>query len=184
MAAEVDRLRERGAKLETVERPAQRGDFVVMDFEGSIDGEPFAGGAARDQMPELGSGRLVPGFEEQLDGAGAGEERTVTVTFPEDYGAEQLAGREAEFAVTVKEVKAKELPEVDDELAEEAGFDTLEELRNDIHTRLSETEQRRIDAEFREAALDAAVAAATVDVPDALVDARAKELWDRMLHYL
>jgi trigger factor len=181
---EIDALRDRLARLDTVDRPAQQGDFLTIDYLGMIDGEAFAGGEGRDQLVELGSGRLIPGFEEQLEGASAGDERTVSVTFPEDYGAEQLAGREAEFAVTVKEVKAKELPEVDDELAEEAGFDTLEELRNDIRTRLSETEQRRIDAEFREAALDAAVAAATVDVPDALVDARAKELWDRMLHSL
>ena len=129
---EIERLRERSAKLETVDRPAGRGDFVVMDFAGSVDGTPFAGGEGRDQMVELGSGRLVPGFEEQLEGAGAGEERTVKVTFPEDYQAAELAGQEAEFAVTVKEVKAKDLPELDDELADEAGFDTLDELRDDI----------------------------------------------------
>ena len=181
---EIERLRERSAKLETVDRPAGRGDFVVMDFAGSVDGTPFAGGEGRDQMVELGSGRLVPGFEEQLEGAGAGEDRTVKVTFPEEYQAAELAGQEAEFAVTVKEVKAKDLPELDDELAEEAGFDTLDELREDIRTRIAETEGSRIEAEFREAALDAAVANATVEVPDALVEARSRELWDQMLHSL
>jgi trigger factor len=181
---EIERLRERGAKLETVDRPAQRGDFVVMDFVGSIGDEEFEGGTARDQMVELGSGRLVPGFEEQLEGAGAGEERTVTVTFPDDYQAENLAGQQATFAVTVKEVKAKDLPELDDELAEEAGFDTLDELREDIRGRIAEAETSRIEAEFREAALDAAVANATVDVPEALVEARSRELWDQMLHSL
>ena len=90
-----------------VGRAAEQGDFVVMDFLGSIDGTPFPGGEGRDQMVELGSGRLVPGFEEQLTGASAGEEKTVSITFPEDYGAEDLAGKQAEFAVTVKEVKAK-----------------------------------------------------------------------------
>jgi trigger factor len=135
-------------------------------------------------MVELGSGRLVPGFEEQLEGASAGEERTVTVTFPEDYGAEQLAGRQAQFAVTVKEVKAKELPELDDELAAEAGFDTLDELREDIRERLAERQAAQIEAEFREAALDSAVQNAKVDVPDALVEARARELWESMLHQL
>ena len=135
-------------------------------------------------MIELGSGRLVPGFEEQLTGATAGDERTVKITFPDDYGAEELAGQEAEFAVTVKEVKAKELPELDDDLAAEAGFDTLDELRDDIRERLAEGEERRIEAEFREAVLDAAVADATIDVPDALVEARARELWDQMLHSL
>ncbi len=184
ISEEIERLRERSAKLETVDRPAGRGDFVVMDFAGSVDGTPFAGGEGRDQMVELGSGRLVPGFEEQLEGAGAGEDRTVKLTFPEDYQAAELAGQEAEFAVTVKEVKAKDLPELDDELAAEAGFDTLDELRDDIRGRIAEAESSRIEAEFREAALDAAVANATIEVPDALVEARARELWDQMLHSL
>jgi trigger factor len=184
ISEEIDRLRERSAKLETVDRPAGRGDFVVMDFAGSVDGTPFAGGEGRDQMVELGSGRLVPGFEEQLEGASAGEDRTVKLTFPEDYQAAELAGQEAEFAVTVKEVKAKDLPELDDELAAEAGFDTLDELREDIRGRIAEAESSRIEAEFREAALDAAVANATVEVPDTLVEARARELWDQMLHSL
>ena len=184
VAEEVDRLRERSAKLETVDRAAARGDFVVMDFAGSVGGTPFAGGEGRDQMVELGSGRLVPGFEDQLEGAGAGEERTVKVTFPEDYQAEELAGQDAEFAVTVKEVKAKDLPELNDEFAEEAGFDTLDELRDDIRSRITESESSRIDAEFREAALDAAVANATIEVPEALVEARSRELWDQMMHSL
>ena len=184
ISEEIDHLRERSAKLETVERPAGRGDFVVMDFAGSVDGTPFAGGEGRDQMVELGSGRLVPGFEDQLEGASAGDDRTVKLTFPEDYQAAELAGQEAEFAVTVKEVKAKDLPELDDELAAEAGFDTLDELREDIRGRIAEAESSRIEAEFREAALDAAVANATVEVPDTLVEARARELWDQMLHSL
>ena len=182
--AEVERLRERSGRLETVERPAAEHDFVVMDYKGTLDGEPFAGGEGRDQMVELGSGRLVPGFEEQLTGATAGEQRTIRVTFPDDYGAEELAGKEAEFAVTVKEVKAKELPPVDDDLATEAGFDTLDELRVDIRERLAEAEDKRIEGEFREAVLDAAVAGATIDVPEALVEARARELWEQMLHSL
>jgi trigger factor len=182
--AEIERIRERSAKLDTVERAAAKGDFVVMDFAGSLDGEAFEGGEGRDQMVELGSGRLVPGFEDQLEGASAGDERTVSITFPDEYPAEELAGREAEFSVTVKEVKAKELPEVDDELAAEAGFDTLEELRADIRERMSEVQQARIEAEFREAALDSAVKNATVEIPDALVEARARELWDQMLHSL
>ena len=178
---EVENLRERLARLETVERPAQRGDFVVVDYRGAIDGEPFEGGEARDQPIELGSERLIPGFEDQLQGATAGEERTVTVTFPDDYGAEHIAGKTAEFAVTVKEVKAKELPDLDDDLASDAaGFDTLEELREDIRERLRQADEREVEAEFREAAVDAAVANATVDVPERLVEARARELWERL----
>lgn len=184
IAAEVDRLRERSARLDTVERPAASGDFVVMDYRGTLDGEAFAGGEGRDQMVELGSGRLVPGFEEQLEGSAAGDERTVSITFPDDYPAAELAGREAEFAVTVKEVKAKQLPPLDDDLAADAGFDTLDELREDVRTRLAESEEARIEAEFREAALDSAVKAAKVEVPEALAEARSRELWDQMLHSL
>jgi trigger factor len=182
---ELDALRERSARLETVDEPAGDTDFVVVDYRGMLDGEPFPGGEARDQLIELGSGRLVPGFEDQLRGARAGEERTVTITFPDDYGAEELQGREAEFAVTVNEVKRKELPELDDDFASDAaGFDTLDELREDIATKLREADEQRLDAEFREAVVDSVVREATVDVPDALVEARTRELWERMLHSL
>jgi trigger factor len=184
IGSELDSLRERSAKLESVDRQAQRGDFVVMDFAGTLEGVAFPGGEGRDQMIELGSGRLVPGFEEQLEGAVGGEDRTVKVTFPDDYPATELAGKEAEFAVNVREVKAKQLPELDDDLAAEAGFDTLDELREDIRSRLGEVETQRIEGEFREAALDAAVEAATVEVPEGLIEARARELWDSMLHSL
>jgi trigger factor len=182
---ELDALRERSARLETVEEPAGEKDFIVVDYRGMLDGEAFAGGEARDQLIELGSGRLVPGFEEQLVGAQAGDERTITITFPDDYGAEELRGRDAEFAVTVNEVKRKELPELDDEFASDAaGFDTLEELREDIRTKLRESDENRVEAEFREAVLDAVVNDATVEVPDALVEARAREMWERMMHSL
>ena len=136
--AELERLREALASLETVEREAADGDFVVMDFAGRIDGEAFEGGEARGHLLELGSGRLIPGFEEQLVGAGAGEERSVNVTFPDDYQAEQLAGKDAVFAVEVKEVKEKRLPELDDDFAVEAGgYDSLDELRAEIEERLA-----------------------------------------------
>jgi trigger factor len=182
---ELDALRERSARLETVDEPAGENDFIVMDYRGSLDGEPFEGGEARDQLIELGSGRLVPGFEEQLVGAKAGDERTVTITFPDDYGAEHLRGREAQFAVTVNEVKRKELPELDDEFASDAaGFDTLDELREDIRAKLREADESRVEAEYREAVLDAVVENAKVEVPDALVEARAREMWERMLHSL
>jgi trigger factor len=183
--AEIESLRERNARLETVEEAAGDGDFIVMDYLGSVDGEPFAGGEGRDQLIELGSGRLVPGFEDQLRGASAGEERTVTITFPADYGAEELAGKQAEFAVTVKEVKRKDLPELDDDFASDAaGFDTLAELREDVGAKLREADENRIEAEFREAVLDAVVKESKVEIPEALVESRAQELWERMLHSL
>jgi trigger factor len=174
---EVERLRDRLATLDRVERPAEPGDHVVIDYAGTVDGQPFEGGIARDQLLELGSGRLVPGFEDQLIGASAGEERTVTITFPEDYGAGELAGQEAQFAVTVNEVQAKSLPEADDEFASEAaGFDTLAELRADIAERLRKVDERTVEREFEDAVVEAAVAEAEVDVPDKLVHARAHEL--------
>jgi trigger factor len=182
---EIDALRERLARLETHDGTAENGDFVVMDYVGSMDGEEFEGGAGRDQLLELGSGRLIPGFEEQLTGAKAGDHRTVEVAFPPDYGAEHLAGKDAVFEVDVKEVKRKQLPELDDDFAvEAAGFDSLDELRADIRKRIEEAESTQIERDYREHVVDAAVANATVDVPDALVEARARELWDRMLHSL
>ena len=182
---ELDALRERTARLDTVDEPAGDGDFIVMDYKGTIDGTPFAGGEARDQLIELGSGRLVPGFEDQLRGAKAGDRHTVTITFPDDYGAEELRSKTAEFDVTVNEVKRKELPELDDDFASDAaGFDTLDELREDIATKLREGDEQRVEAEFREAVLDAVVREATVEVPESLVEARARELWERMLHSL
>jgi trigger factor len=174
---EVERLRDRLATLETVDRAAQNGDHVVIDYLGTVDGEEFEGGTGRDQLLELGSGRLVPGFEEQLIGAGAGDERTVNVTFPEDYSAPELAGREARFAVTVSEVKQKRLPELDDEFASEAaGFETLAELREDIAGRLRQADERVVEREFDDAVIEAAVAESEVEVPDRLVHARAHEL--------
>jgi trigger factor len=175
--AEVERLREQMARLETVERPAENGDHVVVDYVGTLQGEPFEGGSARDQLLELGAGRLIPGFEDQLLGASAGDERTVEVTFPEDYPEQSLAGQEAQFAVTVHEVKAKLLPEPDDDFAAEAGgFDSLDELREDMRARLRELEENEIEREFDEAVLDAAVENAEIEVPEQLVHARAHEL--------
>ncbi|HEX8052550.1 MAG TPA: trigger factor [Thermoleophilaceae bacterium] len=178
--AELQQIRESGASLETVERAAATGDFVVLDFTGTIDGEPFEGGEARGYPLELGSGRLIEGFEEQLVGASAGDERQVEVTFPADYRAEELAGKDVVFAVTVKEVKEKRLPELDDDMAIEAGYDTLAELREEVAGRIREAQEREIEGEFREAAIDAAAATATIELPHALVHAKAHEMWGNM----
>jgi trigger factor len=175
--AELEQLRESSASLETVDRAAGDGDFVVLDFVGTVDGEPFEGGEARGYPLELGSDRLVEGFEEQLAGATAGDEREVKVTFPDDYRAEELAGKDAVFAVTVKEVKEKRLPELDDDMAVEAGFDTLDELREEVSSRIREAQEREIEGEYREAAVDAAAANATIDLPQSLVHAKAHEMW-------
>jgi trigger factor len=206
---EIEGLRERLARLQTAERPAASGDFVVVDYLGRIAAagaeaaagdeaaasdagagpepqawQPFAGGEGRDQLVELGGGNLIPGFEEALVGASAGETRTVAVTFPADYTNAELAGRDAAFEVTVKEVKVKELPALDEDFAVDAGFDDVEELREDIRARLLEADEGRVEADFRQAALDAAVAGAQVEVTPELVSARASEMWERMLHAL
>ena len=191
---EIDALRERLARLQTAERPAAQGDFVVVDYVGSLhpdassaqgsSPQPLPGGEGRDQLVELGAGNLIPGFEEGLLGASAPETRTVEVTFPVDYGSQELAGKSASFEVTVKEVKLKELPDVDEDFAIDAGFDSVEELREDIRRRLMEVEEARVEAEFRQAALDAAVAKAQVPLTPQLVAARAQEMWERMLHSL
>jgi trigger factor len=183
--AELDAARDRLARLEAVDRPAASGDYVVIDYSGTVDGEPIEGGAARAQLVELGADRLIPGFEEGLLGASAGDERTLELRFPDGYGAPELAGRDAHFEVTVGEVRAKVLPELDDDFAlDAAGFDTLAELRDDVRARLLEADERTVEREFREAVLDAAAAAATVTVPEPLIEARASEAWERRVHAL
>jgi trigger factor len=178
VAAELERARESLASLETVERPARKGDFVVIDFTGSVDGEPFEGGEARGFPLELGSDRLIEGFEEQLEGAEAGDERKVEVTFPDDYQAEQLAGNDAVFEVAVKEVKEKRLPELDDDFAVEAGgFDSLDELKEEIAGRIREAQEAAIEREFREAAVDSVAAAAKIDIPHPLIHSKAHDMW-------
>jgi trigger factor len=191
---EVQAMRERLARLETAERPAGEGDFVVVDYVGrlpTVDEESgettmvaFAGGEGRDQLIELGGGKLIPGFEEGMLGAGAGETRSVDLKFPADYGNTELAGREASFEISVKEVKGKELPDLDEDFAVDAGFDDVQELREDIGRRILEAEEQRVAEEFREAALDAAVRNAQVPVTEELARSRAREMWERMLHTL
>jgi trigger factor len=178
---QVQALRDRLATLDTVDRAAQSDDQVVVDYLGKVDGVPFEGGEGRDQLIELGSGRLIPGFEEQLVGASAGDEREVRVTFPEEYPNE-LGGKDATFDVTVHEVKSKRLPELDDDFASEASeFDTLEELRDDIAAKLREGEERTIEREYEEAVLQAAADEAQVELPEPLIHARAHELIEQTL---
>jgi trigger factor len=177
---ELEHMREHFARVETVDRPLAEGDMTIVDFVGRVDGESFAGGEARDYMLEIGGGRLIEGFEEQLIGAKAGESREVEIDFPDDYHSEDLRGKHAVFDVTVKDVRQKELPELDDDFASEASeFDTIDELRADIEHKLQHAQEHSIEDEFREAVVDAAVAEASVDLPDELVAARAEEMWER-----
>ncbi|HEV2979865.1 MAG TPA: trigger factor [Solirubrobacteraceae bacterium] len=191
--AEVELVRDRLARLHTVARPAAQGDFVVLDYRGRLAGgqgssrgrgKAIPGGEARDQLIELGAGNLLPGFEEGLLGAGAGEERTLEVTFPADYPNRQLAGHDAQFEATVKDVKEKQLPEVDEDFAQDAGFDSVAQLREDIRARLLAADEARVEAEFERAALDALAERAQLALTPELIKARAKEMWERMLRAL
>jgi trigger factor len=178
---EVDRLREGMARLETVDRASEEGDHLLADFIGRIDGEEFEGGSASDQVIEIGAGRLIDDFEDQLKGVSAGGSVEVEVTFPDEYGAPDLAGKDAVFSVQVKEVREKILPEATDEFAAEASeFETIGELRADIESRIAEAFSERAEQDFRVAAIDAAVAGATVEVPDEILRARGQERWERV----
>jgi trigger factor len=182
---QLEALRDRLARLETVDQPAAFGDFLVVDFAGTVDGQPIQGGEARDELIELGDGRVAPEMEAALTGASAGDERRVEVPFPADHGSEQLAGKTGVFEVTVKEVKRKQLPELDDDFAADAaGFDTLAELKDDLRAKLEEADRQAVESDFREAALDAAVAEAEVDLPEPLVESRAREMWQQLVHAL
>jgi trigger factor len=178
---EINRLREGFARLNPVERAAKQGDVVLIDYEGKINGEPFEGGSARDYLLELGEGRVLPELEEGLVGAEPGEERQVSVPFPDDYPAEEVAGKTAVFDVKVKEVREKELPDLGDDFASEASeFETLDELRADITEKIREILDRQIAERFQQDALDAVVAKAQVDLPEPVIDARAQEMWRRV----
>jgi len=180
--AQLAMLQERLAKLEPVEdRAVQTGDFVLMDLEGSQDGELIEGAQGADQMFEIGRGNLVPGFEDALVGVGRGEETTFDVTFPEDYQAEELAGQPATFKVNVKEIKTKVVPALDDAFATDVSeFDTLEELRADIRARMEAAAEAGVRREFRAAAVDRAVANATVGVPSTMIDHEAHRLYHEL----
>ena len=178
---ELERLREGFARLNPVEREAKDGDVLLIDYEGTIDGEPFDGGSAKDYLLELGVGRVLPEFEDAMRGANGGDGLTATVNFPEDYQGEEVAGKTAEFKIQVREVREKELPELNDDFAAEASeFDTLDGLRENISERIKEYLDGQIAERFRADALDAAVSKASVDLPDAVVEARASEMWNRV----
>jgi trigger factor len=193
---EIEALRDRLARLQTAPRPAVEGDFVVVDYVGWLADEssddprapprrrPLPGGEGRDQLVELRPGSLIEGFEEGLLGASAGETRTIEATFPEDYSDAELAGTDALFEVTIKEVKLKQLPELDEDFAIDAGFDSLAELREDVRRRLLEQQEVEIESEFRAAALDALAAQAQLELTPELVSARTREMWERVLHSL
>ena len=160
----------RASRMVTVEREAQNGDTVVIDFEGFKDGVPFDGGKAEGHSLELGSGSFIPGFEEQLVGTKAGDEKDVNVTFPEDYHAEDLAGAPVVFKVKVHEVKEKQLPTVDDEFAKDVSeFDTLEAFKKDLADKLTERREAQAKRAFEAAIMEQVMDNMEVEIPDAMV---------------
>ena len=160
-----------GRIIEVEDRPVQNGDTLTIDYAGFVGEEQFEGGTAQNQTLEIGSGRFIPGFEEQLVGKNKGEEVEVNVTFPEEYQAENLAGKDATFKVTIHEIKEKELPELDDELAKDVSeFDTLEELKNDIKNRLEESSKNREEAENQNNVLAKVVEASEVEIPEVMIE--------------
>ena len=168
--AEVNRMAERNARIETVDRAAQMGDTVVIDFEGFEGGKPFQGGKAEDYSLTLGSGSFIPGFEEALVGAVAGEERDVNVTFPENY-AKELAGKPAVFKCKVHEVKESIKPELDDEFAKDVSeFDTLDALKNDIRERFTKSREEQNERAFESSAVQLAATNMTCNVPACMID--------------
>jgi trigger factor len=168
---ELERVQKSQARMEAVEdRKSENGDTVIIDFEGSVDGEVFSGGTAENFELKLGSGQFIPGFEEQLEGKDAGEDVDVTVTFPEDYHAEELAGKEALFKCKIHEIKKEILPEIDDELASDVSeFETLDEYKADLQKKLQENADARDESLMKDRALEKLYEANEIEVPEVMI---------------
>ncbi|MDD6795525.1 MAG: trigger factor [Clostridiaceae bacterium] len=179
-------MQEKNSRTETkTEGTVEKGNIAVIDFKGFIDGEAFEGGEGTDYSLEIGSGSFIDNFEDQLVGVAAGENKEVKVTFPENYGKEELNGKEATFEVTVKEIKVKELPELNDEFAKDVSeFDTLAELKEDIKKKMTENNEMKAKQEFENNVIKAAVDASEIDLPQVMVekeiDAMIKDLENRL----
>lgn len=176
---QLDKIRDQQAKMVVAEEGAaiQKDDFAVIDFAGSVDGKPFDGGEGKSYPLQIGSGNFIPGFEDQLIGAKAGDDVTVKVSFPEDYFVKELASKEAEFKVHIHDIKRKELPELNDEFAKEASsYNTIDELKADLRQKLEEDAQHRAIDAYNGALIQQAVDNASVDVPEIMVDERIEQM--------
>ena len=176
--AELKKVQEQNARQLTVEdRPVADGDQVVIDFDGYVDGKAFDGGKATDYALTIGSHAFIDTFEEQLVGKNVGEECEVNVTFPAEYHAAELAGKPATFKVTVKEIKVKELPELNDEFAGEVSeFETLDEYKKDIEAKLSEKKQKAAATENENRVVDKVVEGATMEIPERMIDGQVENM--------
>lgn len=182
----VDNLRKQRTEYTTVERESRDDDQIVIDFLGRVDGEEFEGGKAEKAPLVLGSNQMIPGFESQLIGLSAGDEKTITVTFPENYQAEHLAGKETEFDITVHEVKESSLPELDEELVRSFGIEdgTVESLRADIQKNMERELKQRIDGQVKTQVMDGLVSLNPIDVPAALVGEETKRQKEQMIEQM
>ena len=179
VAKELETLQNRQAELVVKEEgTAELGDTVVIDFEGSVDGEVFEGGTAENHSLELGSNSFIPGFEEQLVGLATGESKDVEVSFPEEYHAAELAGKPAVFKVTLHEIKGKELPELDDEFAKDVDeeVETLDALKEKIRTRLEDSKKHEAEHHLRDSVVEKAAANVEVEIPDVMVDSEVNRM--------
>ena len=178
--AEINKERENNARnIEVTDRAVKDGDMTVLDFEGFVDGVAFEGGKGENYPLTIGSGAFIPGFEEQLVGAEIGKEVEVNVTFPEDYQAEELKGKAAVFKCTIKEIKEKELPELDDEFASEVSeFDTLEEYKADVKARLTEKKEKEAKDAKEAAVIEAIVNDSEMEIPEAMLTTQQKQMVD------
>jgi len=176
--AQIKAAAEKNVRMVSVDdRAVQSGDITVIDFEGFTDGVAFEGGKGTDHTLEIGSGQFIPGFEEQLIGAEIGKEIEINVTFPEEYHAEELKGKPAVFKVTVKEIKVKEYPELDDDFAKDVSeFDTFEEYKKSIKDNLDKSNEERTKAEFENALVEAVCAGATVEIPECMIENRIQDM--------
>ena len=183
---QIEKERENNARMIEVEgRAIENGDVATIDFEGFVDGVAFEGGKGENYPLTIGSASFIPGFEEQLIGRNKDEEVEVKVTFPEDYHAEDLKGKEALFKVSVKEVKVKELPALDDEFASEVSeFDTLAEYKDDVKKKLTEKKEKEARNAKEEAVLDAIIADAAMDIPDAMLETQQRQIVDEFAQRL
>ncbi|GFO84271.1 MULTISPECIES: trigger factor [Anaerostipes] len=183
---ELKRTQEQNAREITIEdRPVKDGDILTIDYSGSVDGEKFEGGTAQDQTLIIGSGAFIPGFEEQLIGKELNEETEINVTFPEEYHAADLAGKEAVFEVKIKAIKEKELPELDDEFASEVSeFETLDEYKADIKEKIRERKKEEAKTERENKLVDLAVENAQMDIPDAMVEEQVQQMTEEFAQRL
>lgn len=181
--AEINRERERNARnIEVTDRPVKDGDMTVLDFEGFVDGVAFDGGKGENYSLTIGSGAFIPGFEEQLIGAEIDKETEIHVTFPEDYQAEDLKGKDAVFKCTIRGIKEKELPELDDEFAGEVSeFDTLEEYKADVRAKLTETKEKEAKNLREEAVVEAIIKDSDMEIPEAMVETQQKQMVDEFM---